>query len=91
MLTLPVNVSPDLRILPPPIILAKSIESPFLSQPRRLSMYPSTAVSVGTASPVAFVKVASGLNSLTRTPRLNPIPSMFVRTSAALNVILPVP
>ena len=54
-------------------------------------MYPSTAVSTGTASAVAFVNVLSALNSFTRTPRLNPIPSMFVRTSAALNVILPVP
>ena len=59
--------------------------------PSRLSIYPSTAVSTGTASAVAFVNVLSALNSFTRTPRLKPIPSMFVRTSAALNVILPVP
>ena len=83
------DVEPSLASTPGPIGLDCTL--PAWLNPNLLFTYPLTADSTGTASVALSAIVSSALNSLTTTPRLNPIPSKLLKAIEAANVTVPVP
>ena len=77
--------------VPNGIISAAATAAPSCEIPSRRSMYLRVAFSVGTVSVALSVNPLSVENSLTGTPRLNPMPSKLLSAIELEKVTWPVP